>query len=129
MRTTILIAALTLFLCGCPNPNTTKQAQQLDLKLEKQESPPVKGATRQLTLQFGGQGDAMLGAMIEKQSPPTTWHAEPADAVSIDAKTAKVEFKKAGKVKIWATYTQDGKELKSNALTLEVKAEDTAQKK
>ena len=74
------ILTLALFFCGCPNPSSTGQQARLDLKIDQPDQAPTAGATRQLTLQFGGQGQAMLGAMIDKQNPPTTWHADPADA-------------------------------------------------
>lgn len=114
------ILTLALFFCGCPNPSQPGQQARLDLKIDQPDQAPSAGATRQLTLQFGGQGQAMLGAMIDKQNPPTTWHADPADAVTFDPQTAQVQFTKPGTVKIWATYTQDGKQLQSNALTLKV---------
>ncbi len=110
-----------LGLTGCPS-NNTEQASVGALKIDYDaEASPKVGSELQLHLQFtGNPPQQLMGAMIKSETATTTWHAEPADAVSFDLETSQVTFKKRGPLKIWATFPRNGKMLTSNVVSLDV---------
>jgi hypothetical protein len=115
-----------LVLCGCPTgPAPTRPVQDLRLRLNNTTEATVTkvGDRRGMTVSFGPQGEQLIGAMLTDDSGPslTRWHADPADAVQFDEGGAAATFKRAGKVKIWASAAgPDGAEVKSNELELQV---------
>ena len=111
-----------LALTGCPNQGaTTSEVGALKIDFDASAATKV-GSELQLHLQFtGNPPQQLMGAMIKGETATTTWHADPADAVSFDLETSKVTFKKRGHLKIWATFPRNGKMLKSNVVNLDVK--------
>lgn len=118
MASALLATALT----GCPAPASPTPV--LTLKVDPNPKHNV-GTTAQLRLQLDSGADSktgqpMLGALIEKRRSATQWFADPKDAVAFVTSTAQVKFLKDGPVKIWATFKQDEKVLRSNVIELEI---------
>jgi hypothetical protein len=120
---------LTLSLLGCPPAEQQGSAPaeqvQTQLNLKLASTSQTVGAQADLNLAFGQDSSALFGAMIadDGEARTTTWHADPADAVTFNADTNQVTFNRAGPVKIWATFVDaDGTELKSNEVDLQVAA-------
>lgn len=112
-----------LGLTGCPSKGAgPSEVGALKIDYDTKAATKV-GADLQLHLQFtGNPPQQLMGAMIKGESATTTWHADPADAVTFDLDTSTVTFKKRGPVKIWATFPRNGKMLKSNVVVLDVDA-------
>lgn len=119
-RSLSLCIALTLGVLsmGCPGV-TLKTKQVGSLELEFDETRVLKvGEELQLHLKFAGKpGNMMVGALIvNTKSTVTEWYCEPEGAVTFDSGVSKAKFLKDGPVKVWATYTTGGTELKSNVV-------------
>jgi hypothetical protein len=122
---------LALSLLGCPPSQETQAPSQAEtsLNLRLASNSAAVGEETALDLAFGQDGSALFGAMIadDSQARLTQWHAEPADAVEFNDETSTVTFKRAGPVKIWATWTDaDGSELTSNEVQLDVSGDQAA---
>ncbi|HBP22057.1 MAG TPA: hypothetical protein DEA08_30280 [Planctomycetes bacterium] len=124
-----LALALTLalpaaFLSGCPQP--AQQTARVGLVLESDCPDPALPVPLskevQLRLRFQPPSEhQLIGALIDdKPGAQTQWYVEPTDAAEIDPKTAVLRVRKAGKIKVWATYEEGGQKLESNALELTV---------